>query len=83
MAPPRKIIKLQKTTPTAWLIERLGDACLYAIIFCVWMTSVRRRVATNHRSVARQYGLRAYFLEATAMVRILFLMSLASILRLK
>jgi hypothetical protein len=83
MAPPRKIIRLQNTTPTAWLIERLGAACLYAIVFCVWLTSVRRRAAINHRPVGRPYGLRAYFLEATAMVRILFLMSLASILRLK
>ncbi|PZM08999.1 hypothetical protein CPY51_27195 [Rhizobium tubonense] len=80
---PRKIAKPKNNKVTTWLVEQIGSLCLYAILFFVWMAGVRRRATRNRRLAGNQYRLRTYFLEASAMARVLFLMSMASILRLK
>jgi hypothetical protein len=73
----------KNTKVTAWLVERIGVACVCVVFFFIWLSRSRRQTAQNRRLGGRPYPMRRYFMETTALARVLFLMSMASILKLK
>jgi hypothetical protein len=76
-------IDWKDTKVTSWLVERIGIACMCVLFFFIWISSIRRKKVGNRRQSELRYPVRKYLLEATVVVRVLFLMSMASILRLK
>jgi uncharacterized membrane protein SirB2 len=74
---------LKHTKIAAWLVERIGVACLYVVFYLIWLSRARRRFAQRQRVAGRSLSPGRYCLEMAALVRVLLLMSMASILRLK
>jgi hypothetical protein len=73
----------KNTKVTAWLVERIGVVCVCVVFFFIWLSRSRRQTAETRPLDGRPYPMRRYVMETTALIRVLFLMSMASILKLK